>query len=94
MIMTCISRLLDDDQDGFLAMKPRQRDELILLALRKNYAGENPDLRDPWGKSYNIRVDSRGLRVWSSGPNGVDDSCSGDDVVRGDGYVEIERTSG
>lgn len=39
---------------------------------------------DPWGNAYSFRLNEKGKPVvWSFGPNGVDDSGSGDDIVKG-----------
>ncbi|MEI8314963.1 MAG: type II secretion system protein GspG [Verrucomicrobiota bacterium] len=38
------------------------------------------ELLDPWGKPYKIIVE-KGLRVYSSGPNGNDERGQGDDVT-------------
>ena len=38
------------------------------------------ELIDPWGNAYRISLEGK-LRVYSCGPNGVDDQGKGDDIV-------------
>jgi len=37
---------------------------------------------DPWGNAYRFAVDGRKSRVWSAGPDGVDEGGEGDDIVK------------
>lgn len=37
---------------------------------------------DPWGNAYFYSVEGKDFRVWSAGPNGIDEQGAGDDLLR------------
>jgi hypothetical protein len=59
---------------------------------RPNLRGEVPALGDPFGTKLYQRGGGRRLKVWSAGPDGVDDGGSGDWTIQGkDTVLEVER---
>ena len=58
---------------------------------------------DPWGHNYNAIVSDEfsnvsfgnisgcSIRMWSSGPNGINENGQGDDVMVGDGRVGFNK---
>jgi hypothetical protein len=37
---------------------------------------------DPWGSTYRFSATEEGFRIWSPGPNRIDEKGSGDDLIR------------
>lgn len=55
---------------------------------------ESKELVDRWGNPLNMAVQSNGeasfrIRIWSSGPNGKNESGTGDDITSDDLRVEV-----
>jgi hypothetical protein len=70
-----ICRLLRGESiDG---QNPRKLDYVEALPTEMNGTGE---FLDPWGEPYRISVDPR-TRVYSCGPNRVDEHGDGDDIA-------------
>lgn len=68
--------LLGHSIDG---QNPRRLDYVEVNAYEENARGE---FVDPWGTPYRIQL-SPSVRVYSCGPNHVDDQTGGDDIVAG-----------
>lgn len=50
----------------------------------KGYTNGQPIPKDPWGHAYAYTTDGKdNYKLWSFGPNGVDDHGEGDDIVAG-----------
>ena len=50
----------------------------------KGYMRGQPIPKDPWGHAYSYTTDGKdNYKLWSFGPNGVDDHGAGDDIVAG-----------
>ncbi len=63
--------------ESIKGQNPRKLDYVSALPAEMNAAGE---FLDPWGEPYRISVDPR-TRVYSCGPNRVDDQGDGDDIT-------------
>lgn len=65
---------------------PASLDELTKPApdYPKGYTQGQPIPKDPWGHDYAYTTDGKeNYKLWSFGPNGVDDHGAGDDIVAG-----------
>jgi type II secretory pathway pseudopilin PulG len=65
---------------------PAALDELTKPApdYPKGYTQGQPLPTDPWGHAYAYSTDGKdNYKLWSFGPNGVDDNGVGDDIVAG-----------
>jgi len=58
---------------------PKKLDYVEALPTEMNSTGE---FLDPWGEPYRISVDPR-VRVYSYGPNRIDEQGGGDDIASG-----------
>ena len=62
--------------------------DLVTVALSSEYEKlipsrwkETKELLDPWGSPYQFQLVENGVKVWSCGPNRIDDKCLVDDLV-------------
>ncbi len=46
------------------------------------YMGELELPLDPWGNGYHYALDGRKVKLWSGGPDGIDEQGDGDDIVK------------
>jgi hypothetical protein len=80
----------NDSQNGFRELRAQLR--LLRTAAHYRATGEILELEDPFGEKLLHSSKSKSLRMWSVGPDGVDDGGSGEWRAKGkDIVLEVGR---